>query len=165
MKQRSVVRRNFWRASLVLLAGLVCSIAVATRFARAQTPPASSMEKDQPYEVEYYYKARWGYAEEWLRLFKKNHLPVLRALKEQGRIVELEMERPRYHATEDGRWDYRVTITWKNFAASSAPPAEERILQQKLFPDQETFQREEQRRFEILLAHWDLPIVEEKIEP
>jgi hypothetical protein len=27
-----------------------------------------------------------------------------------------------------------------------------------LFPDQESYKREEQRRFEILLAHWDLPV-------
>jgi len=27
-----------------------------------------------------------------------------------------------------------------------------------LYPDQETFKKEEQRRFEILLAHWDVPV-------
>ena len=28
----------------------------------------------------------------------------------------------------------------------------------QLYPDQETFKKEEARRFEILLAHWDVPI-------
>jgi hypothetical protein len=28
----------------------------------------------------------------------------------------------------------------------------------QLWPDQAMFTREEQRRFEILLAHWDLPV-------
>jgi len=28
----------------------------------------------------------------------------------------------------------------------------------KLYPDQSAYQKEEQRRFEILLAHWDLPV-------
>ena len=28
----------------------------------------------------------------------------------------------------------------------------------KLFPDQEKDKREEQRRFEILVAHWDVPL-------
>jgi hypothetical protein len=32
-----------------------------------------------------------------------------------------------------------------------------------LYPDQETFRREERRRFEILQAHWDVPI--EDVEP
>jgi hypothetical protein len=27
-----------------------------------------------------------------------------------------------------------------------------------MYPDQDTFQREEQRRFEIIDAHWDLPV-------
>ena len=28
----------------------------------------------------------------------------------------------------------------------------------RLFPDQETFKREEARRFELLQAHWDVPL-------
>lgn len=113
--------------------------------------------QDQPFVVEYYYKARWGYAAEFLRLYKKNHYPVLKREIELGRIIELTAVAPRYHATEDGRWDYRVTIVWKNaaMAADSFPQAELR----RLFPNQETFEREEQRRFEVLLAHWDVPIV------
>jgi hypothetical protein len=27
-----------------------------------------------------------------------------------------------------------------------------------LFPDQQAYEREEQRRFEILDAHWDVPV-------
>jgi len=30
----------------------------------------------------------------------------------------------------------------------------------KLFPDQTTYQQEEKRRFEILLAHWDIPVTD-----
>ena len=58
------------------------------------------------------------------------------------------------------RWglDYRVTIVFKNLAAAHDSSAEEAIIK-KLFPDQETFRKEEQRRFEILIAHWDVPLV------
>jgi hypothetical protein len=38
-----------------------------------------------------------------------------------------------------------------------ATPTDEEIIA-KLYPDRATFQREEQRRFEILLAHWDVPL-------
>ena len=31
-------------------------------------------------------------------------------------------------------------------------------INKELYPDQETFKKEEQRRFEILLGHWDLPV-------
>ena len=36
-------------------------------------------------------------------------------------------------------------------------PTEAEVVQ-KLYPDQATFRREEQRRFEILQAHWDVPL-------
>lgn len=140
------------------LALLAAALAVpAAGPARAQGAPAAAV--DRPYVVEYYYKARWGSADEFIRLFKKNHLPVLKREMELGRILSVSATSPRFHATEDGRWDYRVTITWKNVGVT-ADGFDSAALTRELFPDQETFQREEQRRFEILLAHWDVPIVE-----
>jgi nitric oxide reductase activation protein len=76
---------------------------------------------------------------------------------EMGRLLKVWVDQPRYHTTEDGRWDYRVTIVFKN-AAVANEQFDESALQRQLFPDQDTFKKEEQRRFEILLAHWDLPI-------
>lgn len=123
-----------------------------------QTTGSQAKEQDQPYIVEYYYKARWGYQDEFIRLFKKNHYPVLKKQIEMGRILQVTAARPRYHTTEDGRWDYRVTIVFKNAMVFHAPFDEAAITRQ-LFPDQQTFRQEEQRRFEILLGHWDVPIV------
>jgi len=71
---------------------------------------------------------------------------------------------PRYHATEDGRWDYRITIVFAS-AGAAIDGFDEKSLAAKLFPDQETFRREEQRRFEILEAHWDLPIKTVELHP
>lgn len=124
----------------------------------AIAPPSQARTQEQPFVVEYYYKARWGFADEFLRLFKKNHLPVLQKQIEQGRMVSVKVEKPRYHATEDGRWDFRVTITFKSAAVAFAP-FDEAALARQLYPDQEMFKKEEARRFEILLAHWDVPIV------
>src|SRR5512134_859812 len=133
---------------------MALALAVGQATAGAQTRAA----QDQAYVVEYYYKARWGYADEFIRLFRKNHWPILKKQVEAGRMLSVSAVRPRYHTTEDGRWDYRVTIVFKNMAAASDQASEEPIIKQ-LFPDQETFKREEQRRFEILLAHWDVPVV------
>jgi len=113
--------------------------------------------------VEYCYKARWGFADEFIRLFTKNHYPLLKKQIELGRIVEVSVAKPRYHATEDGRWDYRVTIVWKNSRVAT-DDFDEGAVTKALFPDQETFKREEQRRFEILLAHWDLPVMPVSME-
>ena len=38
------------------------------------------------------------------------------------------------------------------------------VLTKQLYPDQDSFKKEEQRRFEILEAHWDLPIKEVDLE-
>ena len=84
----------------------------------AQAPPAGASE---PFVVEYYYKTRWGFADEFIRLFKKNHFPVLQREIALGHIQRVTAEAPRFHGTEDGRWDYRVTIVWKNAAAPHEP--------------------------------------------
>jgi hypothetical protein len=118
---------------------------------------------DKPFVVEYYYKARWGYADEFLKLFKKNHYPLLKKEVEMGRMVKVWMDQPRYHTTEDGRWDYRVTIVFKNATVANEAFDEDAIKKQ-LWPDQETYTREEQRRFTILEAHWDLPVKTVELE-
>jgi len=118
---------------------------------------------DKPYTVEYYYKAKWGYADEFIRLYKKNHYPVLKKQMETGRILKITMVKPRYHAAEEGRWDWRVTIIWKNIQVTNDGFSEEKLSRQ-LFTDQETFRKEEQRRFEILIGHWDIPVVNVDLE-
>jgi hypothetical protein len=118
----------------------------------------SARAQDQPFVVDYYYKARWGYANEFIELFKKNHYPVLKKQMEMGRILEVMAVTPRYHGTEDGRWDYRVTIVFRD-AATHAQDFDVEPILRELYPDRDAFAREEQRRFEILVAHWDVPVV------
>jgi hypothetical protein len=132
-----------------------------------QSSKAQEKEKhrEQPFVVEYYYKAKWGHADEFIRLFKKNHYPVLKKQIEKGRMLRVSMAKPRYHATEDGRWDYKVTIVFASLEAAFAPASEEEAIKKELFPDQEAFKKEEARRFEILDAHWDVPIMDVELEP
>jgi hypothetical protein len=121
-------------------------------------PPQSSA--GQPYAIEYYYKCQWGHQQEFLDLFLRNHWPLLKKIQSTGRIVSLKIESPAYHTTEDGRWDYRVTIVYKNSTvATSSNPDEDAFIKQ-LWPDQGLYKQEEQRRFEILLGHWDLPVTD-----
>jgi len=134
-------------------------LAVVARPLLAQGAPPQG-GADQPYAMEYYYKVQWGHQQEFLQLFLKNHYPLLQKVKATGRILSLKIEEPANHMTEDGRWDFRVTILYKNSTvATTANPDEEKFIQQ-LWPDQVTYQKEEQRRFEILLSHWDLPVTD-----
>ena len=126
---------------------------------KAQGAPPK-VSAGQPYTIEYYYKVQWGHQEEFLQLFLKNHYPVLEKVQATGRILALEIEAPAYHTTEDGRWDYRVTIRYKDSTVATTKNPDEAAFKKELWPDQEKFAKEEQRRFEILLAHWDLPVTE-----
>src|SRR5260370_2501801 len=152
----STSARRITRAPALTVSLLVVLASTVLRemppMSHAQAQSQKVRKQDQPFTVEYYYTARWGFADEFIRLFKKNHYPVLQRQKELGNILEIRAEAPRFHGTEDGRWDYRITLVWKNAAAphDAFPETELR----RLFPDQETFRREEQRRFEILSRHW-----------
>jgi hypothetical protein len=147
-KEDSVIR--MFRFYVALLFFVIALPILST----AQSAVATS---DKPFAVEYSYKTKWGHADEFLKLFKKNHYPLLKKEMEIGRIAKVWVDQPRYHTTEDGRWDYRVTIIFKN-ATVANEPFDEAALQKEMYPDQDTFHREEQRRFEILDGHWDLPV-------
>ena len=51
-----------------------------------------------------------------------------------------------------------VTIVYRDWAAIEAHS--EREIAARLYPDQAAFRAEEQRRFELLEAHWDVPLAE-----
>ena len=157
MSQRAIRRLG----GLPVMAAMVFAGYSALR--AEQNGGASADAKEQPYVVEYYYKTKWGHADEFLALFKKNHYPVLKKEMELGRMLKVSMIAPRFHATEDGRWDYRVTIVFKNAAIANDNFDSAAILKQ-LYPDQETYKKEEQRRFEILDGHWDVPIKDVDLE-
>ncbi len=153
--QKQPLHRLSW--PLMVVFALIMLLSAAYLGVPARQSAIIAEGKDQPFAIEYYYKAKWGHAEEFLALFKKNHYPVLKKEIELGRMLRVSMTVPRYHTTEDGRWDYRVTIVFKN-AAIANDNFDSAALIKQLFPDQETYKKEEQRRFEILDAHWDLPI-------
>jgi hypothetical protein len=153
MHMKSAAMR--WSGALIFL--LTAALLAGHEVLSAPQNAMAADGKEQPYVIEYYYKAKWGHADEFLALFKKNHYPVLKKEMELGRMLKVTMAAPRYHATEDGRWDFRVTIVFKN-AAIANDNFDSAALIKQLYPDQETYKKEEQRRFEILDSHSDVPI-------
>jgi hypothetical protein len=154
MQIRNAILSRRLTMAAMSLAMVVCAAVSGTG---APQSGMSADGKEQPFVIEYYYKTQWGHAEEFLALFKKNHYPVLKKEMELGRMLKVSMAVPRYHTAEDGRWDFRVTIVFKNASIANDNFDSSTIIKQ-LYPDQETYKKEEQRRFEILDAHWDLPI-------
>jgi hypothetical protein len=114
-------------------------------------------KKDEPFTIENYYKVKWGYADEFIDLWKTNHYPLLKKAKEKGDIINITAEKPKLHSGEDTRWDFKVTIVFKN-AALAFDPDLTIPYKQQLYPDLQKLAKDEQHRFELLLAHWDVMI-------
>jgi hypothetical protein len=152
-----------FRVRNIVLFGLIIAGSIAAIGLRGRVQAQGVTATEKPFVVEYYYKAKWGHADEFITLFRKNHYPVLKKNVELGRMLRVSAVMPVYHTTEDGRWDYRVTIVYKN-ASVAHDNFDSTALLKQLYPDQETYKKEEQRRFEILDAHWDLPIKDVDLE-
>ena len=114
-------------------------------------------KKDEPFTLENYYKVKWGYADEFIDLWKSNHYPLLKKAQEKGDIISVAAEKPKLHSGEDTRWDFKVRIVFKN-AALAFDPNLTTPYKQQLYPDQEKLKKDEQHRFELLIAHWDVMI-------
>jgi hypothetical protein len=140
------------------LAIVVLGMGVTIGVVRAQAPAAQAAGRAER-TTWYFYKVKWGFQDEFVALFAKNHLPVLREEMKSGRIADVRTYVPTYHGEGRADWTFAVVITYKDLAAMTGPSDEDAIVK-RLYPDQAAFRKEEQRRFEILDAHWDVPLNE-----
>jgi hypothetical protein len=110
----------------------------------------------KPVIEEWVYRTKYGYKDEWWAIFKKYQIAILERQKQLGYVKDFTVYAPSLHTGEDSRWDYRVIIVR---ASADAPPGQsEDEVAKQLFPDQAKFKSEENRRWELTLNHWDLPI-------
>ena len=112
----------------------------------------------KPVTVQYFYKIRWGFQDEFVELFERNHWPLLRAQMESGRLLDVRAYVPRFHGDGRGDWTFELRITYRDWASMEdhSDPA----VVARLYPDAGKLAREERRRFELVEAHWDTPIQE-----
>lgn len=115
----------------------------------------------QPVTIAYFYRVRWGHHEEFVDLFRRNHYPILAEQLKSGRFTDVRAYLPRFHGDGRADWNLLVTITYRDWAAVEAHSDTE--IAERLFSDRERFRREEQRRFELLDAHWDVPLEEQPL--
>jgi len=134
---------------LILTTGAATPVVAAAQ--QTETVPAK-----KPAIIEWVYRIQYGHEDEWWRIFKKYQIAILERQKQLGYVKEYTVFAPSLHTSEDSRWDYRIVIVR---ASEDPPPGQsEADIARQLFPDQGTFAREENRRWELTTNHWDLPI-------
>lgn len=135
----------------VLAVALACVLGSLTAGAQAPAKQATSEAK----ATWYFYTVKWGLQDEFLDLFQRNHYPILKAKEKAGRYASVRTMVPEFHG--DGRADWTFAVELVVPPNAPATPTDEEIIA-KMYPDRAKFLREEQRRFEILTAHWDVPL-------
>jgi hypothetical protein len=129
---------------VVLLCGGVAS---------AQAP--AQQASGEPKTTWFFYTVKWGFQDEFLDLFQRNHFPILKAMEKAGMYLSVKTFVPENHG--DGRADWTFAVELVEPATRPVAPTEEEIVA-KLYPDRAKLRQEEQRRFELLAAHWDVPL-------
>jgi hypothetical protein len=140
--------RRAWAVAVVAAALVAGGAASAAAQASAATAPATKT-------TWYFYTVTWGFQDEFLDLFQKNHYPLLKAQQQAGRFASVRTFIPQYHG--DGRADWTFVVELVERVGAGGGPTEQELIA-KMYPDQATFRKEERRRFELLVAHWDVPL-------
>ncbi len=85
---------------------VLTGIATDVQAPAAQTAPAQTT-------TWYFYTVKWGFQEEFLDLFQKNHYPVLKARMDAGYYTSVRTYQPRYHGDGRADWTFAVELVAK----------------------------------------------------
>jgi hypothetical protein len=129
--------------------------------ASAQPAPAAGATRSVPVTMEYYYRIKWGSADQFKKLYAANHAPLLDDMQKAGFITAIRVEEPFTHMAGGPRWDLRVTITFRDAAAAIADPRWDQLWEEskrRRYPDLARFEADEATRFALLEDHWDIVV-------
>ena len=112
----------------LLLAVALFMIAGIPSGVRAVQAPAAQAGGRVEKTTWYFYRVKWGFQDEFVTLFAKNHLPVLREQMKTGRIKDVRTYVPTYHGDGRADWTFAVVITYKDVAAMTGPSDEAAIV-------------------------------------
>lgn len=137
------------------MAGLfvVAVVLVAPLGVGGQAPTAAPGAGELQPVVESFYKIAPGKTDEWLELYRTQHLPILEERKREGHILEIELFRPFLHQGGPP-WDFKVILKYRDFTAIG-DRAHFDATERRLYPEWEAHRAKERRRWEITDKHWD----------
>ena len=135
---------------LVAMLVLVVSLLPVVAFAQ---PGAAA---NAPFVVEQTYWIKPGKELQFLELFEKNRVPLLRARVKEGHILWMRLSRPPFNAN-NLQWDLRLTVAWRdaNVALQRASLAKAQMAK-----DTQRLSMEQQIMEELILERTEVPVQE-----
>jgi hypothetical protein len=116
MRFPAFAKRTFLRLSLIAVLSCIPLTAVAYQAANAVSATTA-----KPETVEWVYRIRYGFHDEWFEIFRKYQIAILERQKQLGYVLDYTIWAPGLHTSEDSRWDYRIVITR---TSHDAPPGQ-----------------------------------------
>jgi hypothetical protein len=110
-----------------------------------------------------FYKLPPGRQDEWLALYKKYHLPIMKYEKEHGQVIsETIYTRAAHHVSPS--WDIAIVFVAPPPGKRPKPEKSRGELIRSLFPDLDDYVKGERQRWSLTLEHWDEQWTELDIE-
>lgn len=142
------------------LAAFAVLASLPTQPAMAQEGAAAAAPNSTPVTVEGYYRIKWGADREFIELYEKNHLPILKEAQSRGIVTDIRIDFPYTHMAGGTRWDMRVSMTYRDASAALlTDPAWGAVFDEvvaRLKKNNPAFDAEEAKRFSLLEEHWDV---------
>jgi hypothetical protein len=129
-------------------------------------PPAVAQRNaaaDAPFILEHSYWLQPGTTGQFLAMFNRNKLPLLKREVGERRILWMRITQPRLRSADPGQPDLKLTIAWAspNVAFDDKDPA--RFIP-GLFSDAEAHARAEAERERMIVRRSDVPVQEVLID-
>jgi hypothetical protein len=124
---------------------LVFAFALAPMSVVAQQDPAARA----PFVVEQTYWIKPGKEQQFIGLFEKSRVPLLRTKMKDGRVLWARLSKPRFNASNE-QWDLRVTVAWRDADSAVEPAAQAKT---QLTTEQQIIE-------ELIVERTDVPIQE-----
>ena len=140
-----------------LITCLVLAFSFVPLMAFAQQKPAT---ESAPFVVEQTYWIKPGKELQFIELFEKNRVPMLRARVKEGHILWMRLSKPQFNAVNE-QWDLRVTVAWRD--AGSAMEQVSRAKAQ-VARDTQRLAMEQQIMDELVVERTDVPVQEWGVE-
>ena len=136
-----------------VITALVLSLALASRGAIAQQAPAAPA----PFVVERTYWIKPGKELQFISLFEKNGVPLLKAKTKDGSVLWMRLSKPQFNASNE-QWDLRVTVAWRD-ADSAMEPIPKTGAQgaHRLAMEQQIMEELIVERNDIPVQEWSVP--------